>query len=183
MARVVIVGAGPAGASLAYLLARRGIDTTLLERHSDFEREFRGEVLMPSGQDALAQMGLAAEVARLPRTDLRALEFYYRARRLARVTPAADLGAVLPIWLPQPPLLELLVAQAEKTGAFRLERGATARDLVRENGRVVGVRAQTLAGEREFRGDLVVGADGRASAVRRRAEIPVQHAWVAIDVV
>ncbi len=184
MARVVIVGAGPAGAALAYLLARRGIDTTLLERHSDFEREFRGEVLMPSGRDALAQMGLDSEVERLPRSDLRAIEFYFRGRRLARVTPPADgLGGALPTWLPQPALLEMLVAQSEKTGAFRLERGATVRDLVRENGRVVGVRAQTPAGEREFRGDLVVGADGRASAVRRRAEIPVQHAWVAIDVV
>jgi 2-polyprenyl-6-methoxyphenol hydroxylase-like FAD-dependent oxidoreductase len=184
MAQVVIVGAGPAGAALAFLLARRGIHTTLLERHSDFAREFRGEVLMPSGLDALAQMGLAAEVERLPRSDFRAIELYYRSRRLARATPPAGLqGQALPTWLPQPALLEMLVAEAEKTGAFRLERGATARDLVRENGRVVGVRAQTPTGEREFRGDLVVGADGRASTVRKRAEIPVAHAWVAIDVV
>jgi 2-polyprenyl-6-methoxyphenol hydroxylase-like FAD-dependent oxidoreductase len=184
MARIVIVGAGPAGAALAYLLARRGIDTTLLERHADFEREFRGEVLMPSGRDALVQMGLAAEVERLPRSDLRALEFYFRGRKLARVTPSADvLGPVLPTWLPQPALLEMLVAQAEKTGSFRLERSATVRDLVRENGRVVGVRAQTPDGDREFEGDLVVGADGRASTVRKRAAIPVEHAWVALDVV
>jgi 2-polyprenyl-6-methoxyphenol hydroxylase-like FAD-dependent oxidoreductase len=77
----------------------------------------------------------------------------------------------------------MLVAEAEKTGAFRLERGATARDLVRENGRVVGVHASSPEGEREFRGELVVGADGRASAVRKRAEIPVAHAQVALDVV
>ena len=58
MANVVIVGAGPAGASLAYLLARRGIEVTLLEREQGFSREFRGEVLMPSGLEALEQMGL-----------------------------------------------------------------------------------------------------------------------------
>src|SRR5438552_14479161 len=58
--RVVVVGAGPAGAALAYLLARRGIGITLLERHTDFAREFRGEALMPSGVDAFVQMGLGA---------------------------------------------------------------------------------------------------------------------------
>ena len=58
MPHAVIVGAGPAGAALAYLLARRGIEVTLLERARDFEREFRGEVLMPSAFDALGQMGL-----------------------------------------------------------------------------------------------------------------------------
>src|ERR1051325_7239125 len=57
--RVVVVGAGPAGAALSYLLARRGISVTLVERHTDFAREFRGEGLMPSGAAALAEMGLA----------------------------------------------------------------------------------------------------------------------------
>ena len=52
MSHVVIVGAGPAGASLAYLLSRRGIEVTLLERQRDFTREFRGEILMPSGSEA-----------------------------------------------------------------------------------------------------------------------------------
>ncbi|TMB41576.1 MAG: FAD-dependent oxidoreductase, partial [Deltaproteobacteria bacterium] len=59
--RIVVVGAGPAGAALAYLLARRGIAVTLLERHTDFAREFRGEALMPSGVDAFVQMGLGAQ--------------------------------------------------------------------------------------------------------------------------
>ena len=56
--RVVIVGAGPAGAALAYLLARRGVEVALLERHRDFERTFRGDGLQPSGVDAFDQMGL-----------------------------------------------------------------------------------------------------------------------------
>ena len=58
MPRVLVVGAGPAGASVAFLLARRGVEVTLLERQRDFAREFRGEVLLPSGVDALRQMGL-----------------------------------------------------------------------------------------------------------------------------
>ncbi len=66
MSHVVIVGAGPAGASLGYLLARRGIEMTLLERRRDFAREFRGEVLMPSGIAAIEQMGLKTQLATLP---------------------------------------------------------------------------------------------------------------------
>ena len=84
--RVVVVGAGPAGAALAYLLARRGIGITLLERHTDFAREFRGEALMPSGVDAFVQMGLGAQFDGLPQTHVRRLEVYRGARCLLRVS-------------------------------------------------------------------------------------------------
>src|SRR5207249_3910282 len=92
--RIVVVGAGPAGAALAYLLARRGIAVTLLERHTDFAREFRGEALMPSG-----------------------------------------------------------------------------------------VRAESTAGSHEVRGDLVVGADGRASVLRVRAGLHEERTPQHFDVV
>src|SRR5690349_24981618 len=65
--RVVIVGAGPAGAALAYLLARRGVRVALLERHPDFGRTFRGDGLQPSGMDAFDQMGLGDRLRQLPR--------------------------------------------------------------------------------------------------------------------
>lgn len=68
--RVAVVGAGPAGAALAYLLARNGVSVTLLERHADFAREFRGEGLQPSGIDCLVQMGLAAQLAEVPQTRI-----------------------------------------------------------------------------------------------------------------
>ena len=67
-----IVGAGPAGAALGYLLARAGGRVTLLERQTDFAREFRGEVLMPSGLDAIAQMGLGAALDALPQSSVSA---------------------------------------------------------------------------------------------------------------
>src|SRR5437899_12060321 len=89
--QIVVVGAGPAGAALSYLLARRGIAVTLLERHTDFAREFRGEALMPSGVDAFAQMGLGAALDRLPQTHIRRLEVYRGARCLFRVS-IDDLG-------------------------------------------------------------------------------------------
>ena len=80
MPHVLIVGAGPAGASLAYLLAHRGIRVTLLERQRDFAREFRGEVLMPSGIEALEQIELGQALAALPSCAQRSLAAYLNGR-------------------------------------------------------------------------------------------------------
>src|SRR5690242_11507565 len=82
--RVVIVGAGPAGMALAYLLARRGISVTVLEQHHDFGRAFRGEGLQRSGTDAFQQMGLGEQFDRLPHAELRAIEMYSEGRLLLR---------------------------------------------------------------------------------------------------
>ena len=64
--KVLVVGAGPAGATTALLLARYGIDVMLLERDASFERVFRGEGLMPLGIDALFQMGLRGALESVP---------------------------------------------------------------------------------------------------------------------
>ena len=77
--KVIVVGAGPAGVSLAYLLASRGVSVTLLERHRDFNREFRGEVLLPSGFEALQQMGLGDVVTTIPHIVPTAFELYANA--------------------------------------------------------------------------------------------------------
>jgi 2-polyprenyl-6-methoxyphenol hydroxylase-like FAD-dependent oxidoreductase len=182
MSRVVIVGAGPAGAALSYLLARRGIETTLLERHIDFEREFRGEGLMPSGVEAFAQMGLGPALDALPQTRIGAVEIFRGARRLFRITPD-QLGGVGPRIVSQPAMLEMLVAEASRFPSFRLERGVTARDLLREGERVIGVRAESASGRRELGADLVLGADGRASVVRVRAGLHEERAPQAFDIV
>jgi len=182
VAHAVIVGAGPAGASLAYLLARRGVGVTLLERQTDFAREFRGEGLMPSGVEALRAMGLGAALDALPQTHIQAVEIFRGSRRLVRIEPR-DLGAPGPRIVSQPALLEMLVAEAARFPSFRLERGVTVRDLVREAERVAGVRADTPAGSREVRGDLVIGTDGRASVLRARAGLRARHAEQAFDVV
>src|SRR5712671_4488214 len=83
--RVVIVGAGPAGAALAYLLARRGVEVMLLERHPDFERTFRGDGLQPSGVDAFDQMGFGERLRQLPRATINVIELYKGGRRRARL--------------------------------------------------------------------------------------------------
>jgi 2-polyprenyl-6-methoxyphenol hydroxylase-like FAD-dependent oxidoreductase len=101
MSGVVIVGAGPGGASLAFLLARRGIDVTLLERQTDFAREFRGEVLLPGGLDPFKQMGLWDELDTVPHVTLNAAQLYVNGKFHGRsdadgrgVVPAAGTGMV-----------------------------------------------------------------------------------------
>jgi 2-polyprenyl-6-methoxyphenol hydroxylase-like FAD-dependent oxidoreductase len=184
MARIVVVGAGPAGAALAYLLARRGVEVVLLERQTDFAREFRGEVLLPGGLEALDQMGFWQDLDSVPHVQLEAIELYVDGRRRLRAGfDAAAFGRHAPRWMSQPGLLELLVARAAGHPGFRLERGATVRNLVRENGRCVGVRVLGERGERELRADLVVGADGRSSVVRRRAGLREDRDPTPMDIV
>jgi 2-polyprenyl-6-methoxyphenol hydroxylase-like FAD-dependent oxidoreductase len=163
--RVVIVGAGPAGLALAYLLARRGVGVTVLETHQDFARAFRGEGVQRSGIDAFRQMGLGEPFDRLPYVELKTIEFYFNGRLTVRAD-AAGLGRAQVRAVPQPAMLQLLADEAGKHPGFRLEVGVTARDLLRENGRVVGVRAD---GPREYRADLVVGADGRNAVTRKHS--------------
>ncbi len=184
MPHAIVVGAGPAGAALACLLARSGVRVTLLERQTDFTREFRGEALMPSGADALAQMGLAAELEALPQTRIGAIEVYRGARRLFRLALGPEqIGAFGPRIVSQPALLEMLVAVAARTPGFHCERGATVRDVLRDGARVVGVRYDASTGAREVRGDFVIGTDGRTSIVRRRSGLHEESVQQAFDIV
>jgi 2-polyprenyl-6-methoxyphenol hydroxylase-like FAD-dependent oxidoreductase len=182
-ARVLIVGAGPAGAALAQILASRGCRVTLVERQSDFEREFRGEVVMPSGLRVLEQMGLSAQVATLPQRRPERFELYRNRRRVLALDLLEIEAAERPLTLSQPHLLELLVAQASRHDGFRFVRGAVARELLHEGGRVCGLRLQTRDGEQRLRADLVIGADGRASVVRQREGFAARAIGTPMDVV
>jgi 2-polyprenyl-6-methoxyphenol hydroxylase-like FAD-dependent oxidoreductase len=157
--------------ALAYLLARRGVGVTVLETHRDFARAFRGEGLQRSGIDAFRQMGLGEQFDRLPHGELRTIEMYSDGRPIIR-TDAAAFGRRQTRVVPQPAVLQLLADEAGKHPAFRLEVGVTVRDLLRDNGRVVGVRARAADGPREYRSDLVVGADGRHAATRKHSGLP-----------
>lgn len=177
---VVIVGAGPAGAALALLLAERGIPVTLLERHGDFDREFRGEGLQESGLTCLAQMGLADELARLPQRRVHRLRIAVGRTRVE--LDAESIGASDSRLVSQPSLLAMLTRKAAAHAGFSLRMGVRARGLVHEGGRVVGVQVEHEGGSEEIPAALVVGADGRSSLVRKRAGIEVQSIDQSFDV-
>jgi 2-polyprenyl-6-methoxyphenol hydroxylase-like FAD-dependent oxidoreductase len=179
---VVIVGAGPAGMALAYLLARRGIGVTVLESHQDFARAFRGEGLQQSGIDAFRQMGLGERLERLPSMTLKAVEMY-REDRLVIRTSAASLGRDGARVVSQPAILSMLAEEAGKYPGFRLAMGVTVRGLVQENGRVVGVRADGPGGACVYRADLVIGADGRHSVTRKHGNFAELEMPQGYDVV
>lgn len=178
MAKTIIVGAGPTGASLALLLVKHGINVTLIEAAKDFHRVFRGEGLMPSGLDALAQMGLLELLHHIPHRPLKAWEFIIGGKHLFQVQE--PMGATRPCTLvSQPPLLQALISQAQTYDQFEFIQGVTVKDLLWSDERVSGV---ILSDGRQVAADLVIGADGRASIVRERAGLKLVCEPKSIDI-
>ncbi|HEX4722372.1 MAG TPA: FAD-dependent oxidoreductase [Pseudonocardiaceae bacterium] len=179
----VVAGGGPAGMVLGLLLARAGVDVTVLEKHGDFLRDFRGDTVHPSTMRLLDDLGLGERFARLPASHVDRIEF-----------PAPDGGNVvmgdfrrLPgrhkyiAMVPQWDLLDMLAAAGKEEPPFHLRMNTAAVDTIVERGRVVGVRYQGPDGAGELRADLVVAADGRWSVLRRAAGLHPHEYPVPID--
>jgi len=181
---VVIVGAGPAGAVLAYLLAKSGISVTLLERHVDFQREFRGEILMPSGLEPLSQIGLWDQMNQVPHVSLEGINVFINGRQGISVDFHKQLfGEFTPRWVSQPHLLEMIVRESSRFDNFKLLRDTRVKDLIKENNRIVGVIAEQNQTKHELRADLVIGADGRTSRVRHALNLPLRSDAMPMDIV
>lgn len=177
-----VVGAGPAGAMLALLLARQDIPVVLLESHADFDRDFRGDSIHPAILEVLDQVGLADALLELPHRKI-------RTASLPTDPPLslsfAELHSRFPFMtlMAQQQFLEFLTDQAGQHPAFTLITNAPVRELLRDGDHVRGVRYQTnQGGLLEVRAVLTVGADGRASTVRREADLPAVTYGSAIDV-
>lgn len=163
-----VVGGGPGGIVLSYLLARAGVPVTLLESHKDFDREFRGDTVHPSTLELLDGLGLADRLHQLPHGKLRVM----RLSTPEGVYPIADFGRVRTkfpyvVLLPQDQFLDFMAAEAAKFPTFQLVMGATVQRLVEDGGVVAGVRYRDGDGRwHEVRAPLTVAADGRHSKVR-----------------
>jgi 2-polyprenyl-6-methoxyphenol hydroxylase-like FAD-dependent oxidoreductase len=167
-----IVGAGPAGAVLALLLARWGIAVTLLEGHADFDREFRGDTIHPSVMEVMDELGLADRLLALRHTKLSKVNLQTPNGPLL-IAPFDRLRTRFPYitLMPQTEFLTFITNEAKRYPLFNLIMGARVEELITQGGVVRGVRYRGDDGSHEVRATLIVGADGRFSRMRKLAGI------------
>ncbi len=176
--KIAIAGAGPTGVTLALMLVQRGISVTLVEAASDFHRIFRGEGLMPSGLNALSEMGLSEILEQIPHRQLDAWEFILNKKSLFRVDEPIEADTQPCTLVSQPPLLEKLILEAQKYNHFEFIQGVAVKDLLSIDHRVAGIK---LADGREIAADIVIGADGRNSIIRQRAGLKLEQQPKTMD--
>jgi 2-polyprenyl-6-methoxyphenol hydroxylase-like FAD-dependent oxidoreductase len=178
-----IVGGGPAGVMLGYLLALRGVAVTVLEKHGDFFRDFRGDTVHPSTLEVLHELGLLDEFLTLPHQRVTSAAIViggssFQVADFRHVPGSCKFVALMPQW----DFLDFLSRHARKLPTFNLLMKHEARDLLRDNERITGVVAHSDGREVQIRADLVVGCDGRHSVTRQAAGLEVIEYGVPIDV-
>ncbi|WP_159433643.1 FAD-dependent oxidoreductase [Agrococcus sp. Marseille-P2731] len=179
----VIAGGGPAGMVAGYLLARAGLRVTVLEKHDDFFRDFRGDTIHPSTIGLLGELGLRERFLQLPLSRVRTMDAVLDGERVT----IADFGT-LPapdrflVFAPQWDFLRFLADEGEALPGFELRLGARAEGLIVERGAVRGVRVSSADGALELRAPLTIAADGRASALRTDAGLTPRELGAPIDV-
>jgi len=168
---------------LGFLLARAGIAVTVLEKHADFLRDFRGDTLHPSTLEVMGELELLDALLKRPRDEVRQLSGMFGDTEI----PIADFShlptrckfiALMPQW----EFLNFLAERARGLPAFTLRMSTAATDLLVKDGIVVGVSTEGPEGAGQIRADLIVGADGRHSTMRAKAGFTVRDFGVPIDV-
>lgn len=178
-----VVGGGPAGMMLGYLLARKGVQVTVLEKHADFFRDFRGDTVHPSTLEVLKELGLLNEFLKLPHEQVRSAgvilgDTAFEVADFRHVPATCKFVALMPQW----DFLNFLAGHAKGLAPFRLLMEHEATDLIRAGDRITGVVVRSGGREIEIRADLVVGCDGRHSVTRRAAQLELIESGVPIDV-
>jgi len=168
---------------LGYLLARAGVAVTVLEKHADFFRDFRGDTVHPSTLEILYELGLLEDFLKIPHQELSSVgalvgNFPIQTANFQHLATHCKFVALLPQW----DFLNFLAERARKFPGFDLRMQHEVVDLIRDGPRIAGVRVRTSEGIVEIRANLVAGCDGRRAATREAAGLEVQEFGVPIDV-
>ena len=178
-----VVGGGPAGVMLGYLLARKGVPVTVLEKHKDFFRDFRGDTVHPSTLQVMYELGILDDFLRIPHQQITYVGgvfggFKFKAADFRFLPTHCKFVALMPQW----DFLDFLSGKAGQYPSFDLRLQHEAVGLLSDRGCITGVKVKTPAGDTEIRADLVVGCDGRHSTTRQAGGLEVQELGVPIDV-
>lgn len=181
--RCCVVGGGPAGLVLGLILARAGVRTTVLEKHADFLRDFRGDTVHASTLTLLDELGLGEEFAALPPHWVQKLRVQldsgtYGVADLTRLPGRHQHIALVPQW----DFLNVIADASRQLPDYKLIMEAEVTDLLRNGERVIGVTYRQNGGDHQLEADLVVGCDGRSSVVAERAGLRLRTFGVPMDV-
>uniref|UniRef100_A0A973W0H6 FAD-dependent oxidoreductase n=2 Tax=Bradyrhizobium septentrionale TaxID=1404411 RepID=A0A973W0H6_9BRAD len=181
--RCCVVGGGPAGMMLGYLLGRAGVDVVVLEKHADFFRDFRGDTVHPSTLQVMDELGLIDGFLKLPHQDIQKLDGMFggasvRIADLSRLSVKYPFIAMMPQW----DFLNFLRESGRRFPSLQVLMSAEATDLIRHGDAVTGVRANTADGPVDIEAELTIGCDGRHSVVRERAGLEVEEIGAPMDV-
>ncbi|MGB6599620.1 MAG: FAD-dependent oxidoreductase [Candidatus Cybelea sp.] len=178
-----VVGGGPAGMMAAMLFARAGVSTVLLEKHGDFLRDFRGDTIHPSTLEVMDELGVLESFLKRPHQEVTTLSGNLRDSLITvadftKLPTRCKFLAFMPQW----DFLNFLAEEAMRFPSFDLRMQARVEELIWENGRVAGVRAQTPSGLLNVHSDLTIAADGRESMLRQQAHLDVVELGAPMDV-